>query len=341
MFDFNLLKELSVAVAPSGFESHVREIIFSRLREYGIRHSVSPDGSVAAVIPSKNNSYGKLMLQAHMDEVGFMVKSHTDEGFLKISPLGIRDSRLLTGRRVTVIGKNGPLCGYIGAIPVHLSKGDKKIPSYSDLYVDIGAVSKSEAESLAPIGCGGCFSDDFLLFGSGNSYVKSKALSARASVAILLAAAEAFADGSLPYDLYFAFTPRGKLSLSGGASLYSRIKPDGVISVYGADIAKDVSIKDVSGIALPYLEEKYAFDRSLTSQLRENLPQEITLWEKAPTEAEAETEFDIIRLKAAGARVAAIKLPVKNRNTACEVMCMDTVKQACELLCTALPSLRL
>ena len=126
MFDFDLLKNLACACAPSGFESSVCEIIISRLRNAGIRASLSPDGSVAVVIPSGTSSSGKLMLQAHTDEVGFMVKSHTDSGFLKLAPLGIRDSRLLTGRRVTVMGKNGPLHGFIGAVPIHLSKDGKR-----------------------------------------------------------------------------------------------------------------------------------------------------------------------------------------------------------------------
>lgn len=69
MFDLDLVKRLALTAAPSGNEAPVREIIAARLSELGIRHSVSSDGSLAAVIPSGSSPKGKLMLQAHMDEV--------------------------------------------------------------------------------------------------------------------------------------------------------------------------------------------------------------------------------------------------------------------------------
>lgn len=343
MFDIDLLRDLAAADAPSGFESSVRDIISTRLDSLGIHSSTSPDGSVAAVIPSRSRSRGKVMLQAHTDEVGFMVKSHTDDGFLKLAPLGIRDTRLLTGRRVTVCGKNDLLHGFIGAVPIHLSKNGKKIPSYSDLYVDIGAESKAEAESIAPIGCSGCFKSDFLTFGTNGAFIKSKALSGRAACAVLLTVAEHFAgDGNeLPFDLCFAFSPRGKLTLSGGSALYSRIRPDFVISVTAFDVPSDESVISHSGVAVPLFEEKYSFDASLASALRHTLASFGKAETPAPTAAKDECEYDLIRLKSAGARLAAVKIPVKNRNTACEVVSRDAVNTACELLCRALPQLEL
>ena len=212
MFDFSLLRRLATASSPAGNENAVREIIVSRLTELGLPASLSPDGSVASVIRSSDPSAQSLMLQAHTDEVGFMVKSHTEDGYLKLAPLGIRDSRLLTGRRVTVMGKNGLLSGFIGAVPIHLSKNNKKIPQYSDLYADIGTETKEEAEELAPIGSFGCFTSNFETFGADNGYIKSKALSGRAACAVLLEIAKHFSsqNTSLPFNLYFAFSPRGK-----------------------------------------------------------------------------------------------------------------------------------
>ena len=342
MFDFDLLKNLACACAPSGFESSVCEIIISRLRNAGIRASLSPDGSVAVVIPSGTSSSGKLMLQAHTDEVGFMVKSHTDSGFLKLAPLGIRDSRLLTGRRVTVMGKNGPLHGFIGAVPIHLSKDGKKIPAYSDLYVDIGAETKEEAEKLVRIGAFGCFEPNFEYFGSNNGYVKSKALSSRAACAVLLETARHFAshDNSLPYDLYFAFSPRGKLNLSGGSALYSRLSPDAVISLTAFEVPTDSSIVSQVGVAVPLLEEKYALDPSLSLQLRSAFSSAELLYETAPTSSKEECEYDLIRLKSVGARLAEIKLPVKNRNTACELMNIEMISSASRTLISALSQIK-
>ncbi len=343
MFDFDLLYKLTSASAPSSNEAQVRNIITSRLNELGIPASVSPDGSVAAVIKSNSQATGKLMLQAHTDEVGFMVKSHTDGGFLKLAPLGIRDSRLLTGRRVTVAGKNGPLSGFIGAIPIHLSKSGKKIPAYSDLYVDIGAESKEEAEAIAPIGSFGCFEANFETFGSDGKFIKSKALSGRTACAVLLETARYFTENSipLPYDLYFAFSPRGKVSLSGGSALYSRICPDAVISLTAFEISRDSSISSVSGAALPLTEEKYALDASLTAQLRNAFNVAGKLHETAPVPASVECEYDIIRLKSAGARVSALKLPVKNRNTVSELMSCDVINGICETLVSVLPHIKI
>jgi len=341
MFDLDLLRTLATTDAPSGFESAMRDAITARLNKLGIRSSVSPDGSVAAVIPAKCASKGKLMLQAHTDEVGFMVRSHTADGFLKISPLGLRDTRLLTGRRVTVAGKDEDLNGFIGAIPIHLSKDGKKVPSYSDLYVDIGADTKAEAETAAPLGCAGCFKSNFEVIGTDGAFIKSKALSGRAACAVLLTLAEHFSseENSLPYDLYFAFSPRGKLSLSGGAALYTRLRPDCVISVTSFEIPNDESISSHRGVAVPLFEEKYTFDLAVAGQLKDALGTSDKIEVTAPTPSADECEFDLIRLKSAGAKLCAVKLPVKNRNTACEVMSRDSVDTACDLLKNALPQL--
>ncbi len=343
MFDFHLLHKLTSASAPSGYESRVRNIIVSRLNELGIHASVSPDGSVAAVIKSTSQTAGKLMLQAHTDEVGFMVKSHTDGGFLKLAPLGIRDSRLLTGRRVTVLGKDGPLSGFIGAVPIHLSKNGKKIPAYSDLYVDIGAESKEEAEAIAPIGSFGCFEANFETVGSDGKFIKSKALSGRTACAVLLETARYFTENSitLPYDLYFAFSPRGKVSLSGGSAIFSRIHPDAVMSLSAFEIPRDNSISSFSGVSIPLTEEKYALDASLTAQLRNAFNVAGKLHETAPVPASVECEYDIIRLKSAGARVSTLKLPVKNRNTASELMSCDVISEICETLSLILPHIKI
>ena len=140
-----LLKTLTSAMGVSGAEEKINEVLKSILEPYG---QVSTD--------SMNNIYCTFgegyhfLLDAHLDEIGMIVKSISDDGFLKIDKCGGLDARMMLGYEVSVLSSNGgTLRGVISTLPPHLQKDDdsKKVPEISDLSVDIG-MTKAEAEKL-------------------------------------------------------------------------------------------------------------------------------------------------------------------------------------------------
>ncbi|BAL81059.1 M42 family metallopeptidase [Caldisericum exile] len=151
MANIELIKKLSNSFGISGFEDEVIEILKSEVRGYVDSFEVDPLKNFIAV---KSLELAKpiVMLNAHMDEVGLIVKGFTSEGYLKFSKVGGIDDRVLLGKRV-VIGKNR-VKGVIATVPIHLQEQSERnrVEKAKDMVIDIGVKSKEEAEKLVSLG---------------------------------------------------------------------------------------------------------------------------------------------------------------------------------------------
>ena len=198
MRDIELLRELCTARGVSGREDAVREIILREIGPLADSVEVSPLGNVIAFRKGEKRAKTSLMLDAHMDEVGLMVTDITDDGLLRFSPVGGIDRRVLPGKTVTV-GENTP--GVIGVKPIHLLESDEREKSVpmKDLYIDIGAGSRREAEEHVLPGDAAAFDS---VFDDSEGLVKSRALDDRAGCALLIGLLR---DG-LPCDATFVFS---------------------------------------------------------------------------------------------------------------------------------------
>jgi putative aminopeptidase FrvX len=143
------LEKLSNACGVTGREAPVRELMIGLLKQYADEVSVDRLENVIAVKKGKADS-PKIMLAAHMDEVGLMVKTITKEGFLQFTKMGGIDDRILPAQKVSVLSRKGALAGVIGSKPPHIQKEEerKKIISYDDLFIDVGAESKDDAARM-------------------------------------------------------------------------------------------------------------------------------------------------------------------------------------------------
>jgi len=146
-----LLEKLCRAPGISGFEDSVAGILEKELK--GCCDHVEKD-RFGNMIGRKGKGEKKIMLAAHMDEVGFLVKHITKEGYLKFIKVGGIDDRVLYSQRVTIKSKRGDVTGIIGAKAPHLQKPEdrKKVVKHDELFIDIGAGSKKEAEKRVEVG---------------------------------------------------------------------------------------------------------------------------------------------------------------------------------------------
>ena len=140
-----LLKTLTESSGLSGNEKEVRDIILSEIKDYCTSVRVDRLGNIIAFKEGKSESK-KIMVAAHMDEVGLMVKDIDSSGLIKFLSVGGVDKRVLVSKSV-LIGKD-KVAGVIGAKPIHLQKRDEwsNALSMKELYIDIGANSKEDAE---------------------------------------------------------------------------------------------------------------------------------------------------------------------------------------------------
>ena len=229
----NELKNLCLIDGISGDESRVRDHIISKIKDK-CEYSVDPMGNVLAFKKGKNQPKNKVMLSAHMDEVGFIVTYICDNGFLKFTNVGGIDPKISVGRAVKV-GENA-INGVIGNKAVHLCQGDeeKTLPKLDKLYIDIGAKDKEEAEKYVSIGDSVHFVSDFVEFGQDK--IKAKAIDDRFVCAIMLKMIES----DLEYDTHFAFLVQEEVGCRGAGAAVFTIRPDYAI-VLEATTASDIS----------------------------------------------------------------------------------------------------
>jgi endoglucanase len=263
------LKELSEAVGVSGDEGAVRAVVLDAIREHVDEVRVDTMGNVLALKRGTGRQRLRVMVAAHMDEIGLMVVGHDKDGFLKVRAVGGIDARLLPGTRLQV--GNDRIPGIIGLKPVHLlkEKEGEKVLKIEDLALDIGAKDSDEAKKLAPVGTYATFATAFVELGRT---VSGKAFDDRAGCAVLI---EILRGERLRFDLHAAFTVQEEVGLRGARVAAYTIEPDCAVTLEGTvadDMPKD---KDVSpttilgqGPAITVMDHSFIADRRLVRLVR-------------------------------------------------------------------------
>jgi endoglucanase len=226
-----LLRELCCAFGPTGCEGEVAEKILARvtpLADSILRDSM---GNLFCLCRfGEGEERTRVMISAHMDEVGMMVNEITEDGYLHFDTVGGIHGSVLEGRRVTVDGAEGRLSGVVASLAIHhkSAKDRDRLTPMEKLYIDIGAKDREEAERLAPVGSLATFDSEFYRFGEGGKQIKSKALDDRMGCASMILVMEELRKnppaGDL--DLYFCFTVREEIGRSGAKVAAERLSPD-------------------------------------------------------------------------------------------------------------------
>lgn len=234
-----LLKELTEAHGIPGYEAPIRAVVRKQLEKLG---TLSQD-KLGSLICKKAGSaeQPKIMLAGHMDEIGFMVKHITEEGFVKFLPLGGWFDQVLLGQRVIIKTSKGDVVGIIGAKPPHLLSPDerKKVIEKTDMYIDIGASNKAEVEEIG-VQPGDAIIPraDFVVLANGKTYL-SKAFDDRVGVGLLVSVLERLQEKKHPNTVYGVATVQEEVGLRGATTSVRAVDPD-VAIVLESDIAGDV-----------------------------------------------------------------------------------------------------
>ena len=238
-----MIKELCALPGISGRENDVRDYIIEKIKDYA-EYSVDPLGNLLVFKKGRKEVKNKVMLDAHMDEVGLIVTAITSEGYLRFAKVGGIDTRVIIGRSVRVGDK--AVNGVIGIKPVHLveKSAEADIPKNDSLYIDIGAKNKEEAEELVCIGDAVVFDSDFVEFGDG--FVKGKALDDRVGCAILIE----MIRSELDYDAWFSFSTQEEIGTRGAQTAAYNIAPDYAIVVETTTAADISGVKDEKRVCI-------------------------------------------------------------------------------------------
>lgn len=234
-----LLKELTEAHGVPGYEAPVRAVVRKYMGPLG---EISQD-KIGSVICRKQGSSDlpRVMLAGHMDEIGFMVKHITKEGFLTFLPLGGWFDQVLLGQRVVVKSGTGDVVGVIGAKPIHLLPVEErsKPVQKKDMYIDIGATNKEEAEA-AGVRPGDAVVPraDFVVLANPRTYL-SKAFDDRVGTAMVISVLQELQNTPHPNTVYGVATVMEEIGVRGATTSVRMVDPD-VAIILESDIAGDV-----------------------------------------------------------------------------------------------------
>jgi endoglucanase len=211
------------------------------------------------------------MLAGHIDEIGFMVKHITKEGFLRFLPLGGWFDQVLLGHRVVVQTHKGPVVGVIGAKPPHLltDEESKKVVKKKDMYIDIGATSLKEVED-AGVRTGDPVvpQSDFTILANPETYL-SKAFDDRVGTALMIQALQALKEAGSPNRVFGVATVMEEVGLRGASTSVEAVNPD-VAIILESDIAGDVPgiEEEQSAIKLGKGPSVLLYDRRMIPNLK-------------------------------------------------------------------------
>lgn len=334
-----LIKELTDLNGVSGNEKEVRDFIIQKIDNYCDSIKVDSIGNIIAYKKGKSSiDTGKLkvMLSAHMDEVGFIVSGHTEKGFIKFKSVGGVDDRILPGKKVLVGNKK--LAGVIGSKPIHQQDKEERerITKIKNLYIDIGADTKEEAERLAPLG-------DFIAFDSqfvelGRDCIKAKALDDRVGCAVLIEALKNRFD----FDMYVCFTVQEEVGLRGAQVAAYSVMPDVALVIEGTTCADvpNVEPQDYStvlgkGAALTIMDRTCYCDKGMVRFLS-NVAEKNNIKFQYKQTTTGGNDSGQIQRTGTGVKIASISVPCRYIHSPVSVMCRSDYESVERLTLAAL-----
>ncbi len=221
-----LLRELTEAAGVPGYEQEVRDIIRRHLRDI----TTIEQDRLGSIVCRKEGGAKRprIMLSGHMDEIGFLVKLVTEEGFIKFSPMGGWWSHVMLAQRVVIKTRKGDLFGLIGSKPPHILTEEerKKLQEPKDMYIDIGATSADEVKAL------GIRTGDpiipicpFTRLGTGKTYM-AKALDDRIGCALFIDVIKKLVKEKHPNTVFGVGTVQEEVGLRGARTSAWIVEPD-------------------------------------------------------------------------------------------------------------------
>ncbi len=308
---FETLKTLCALNGTSGREDAVRNAIIEMIKDHCDELTVDNMGNIIVFKKGAKPRAQKLMLDAHMDEVGFMVTGYTDDGMLRFQNVGGIIPTVIIGRSVSV-GEKGHI-GVIGTKPIHLQNKEERstvVPA-DKLYFDIGAENKEDAEKYVQLGDAAYFVSEYTEF--GNDMVKAKAIDDRIGCAVMVE----LIRSDLEYDTWFSFAVQEEVGCRGAAATAFTIRPDIAVCIEGttagdvAGVTGDQKVCCVGqGAVVSFMDGGTIYDRPLYQYTRD-LADKMGIPNQTKTRVAGGNDSGKIHTTAGGIRTVAISVPTR------------------------------
>lgn len=319
-----LIEKLTNLNGVSGSEGAVRDFIKKEIEKYADEITVDTIGNLIAL--KKGDSSKKVMLSAHIDEVGFIVSGINDKGYIKFQTVGGIDTRVIISKKV-VIGEN-KVKGIIGMKAIHLQKRSERetVPEVKNLFIDIGAKDKKTAEKKVKLGDCIAFDTSFEMLSEDT--IKAKAIDDRAGCAVLIE----LIKKPVKYDTYFCFTTQEEVGLRGARVAAHRIMPDIALvleattcsDVYGVE-EHDYVTNLAGGVVVTFMDRTTIVDKKLHKWLFETAKTAgIPVQYKRKTAGG--NDAGRIHLAGGGVKTASLSVPCRYLHSPCGIASLSDIK---------------
>ena len=310
----------------SSWEDEVREFLQAEAAPYAQEIRTDALGNLIIRKKGAKAAGDKLLLCAHMDEVGLMIRHITEEGYLKFDTVGSLDRRVLLGKQV-LVGPNR-LPGVVGLKAYHLvsREEEKSVPKLRDYYIDIGAGDKAEAEKMVNLGDVAVFATRPEPFGDG--LLKAKALDDRIGCAVLLT----LLKEEVPMDCTFVFTAQEEVGTRGAFGAAFSVAPELALVLEGttaADLPGTPPQKQVcalgGGAVLTLMDRGSIADRGVFERLRTLAEEQGIPWQLKRFVSGSNDAAAIQRTKS-GVRTAVLSAPVRYVHAPAGLACVSDME---------------
>jgi len=338
----SLLKNICEVAGAPGFENRVREMVIKEITS--LVDSVEVDNMGNVIAFKKGAEDKKVMVAAHMDEIGFIVTHIDDNGFLKFHTLGGFDPKTLTAQRVIIHGKKD-IMGVMGAKPIHVMTAAErtKAPVMSDYFIDLG-MSKKEVEKY--ISVGDPITRERGLIEMGDC-VNCKSLDNRVSVFILIEALKKLKGKKLPYDLYATFTVQEEVGIRGAQVATLSIQPDFSFCV-DTTIAFDVpgaqaheKITELGkGVGIKIMDSRTICDARMVEFMKNTADKKKITWQPEILTGGGTDTMALQQMTAGGSIAGAISVPTRHIHQVIEMCNKEDIQGSIELLTACILDLK-
>jgi endoglucanase len=330
-----LLKQICEIAGPPGFEKRVRGFVINQVTPLVDEVKVDNLGNVIAIKKGVRNPDGKrVMIAAHMDEIGFIVTHIDENGFLRFHTLGGFDPKTLTAQRVIVHGKKD-LVGVMGSKPIHVMSAEErtKLPKTTDFFIDLG-MSKEEVVKWITIG--DPVTRDRELIEMGDC-VNCKSIDNRVAVFILIETLKQLNNPA--YDVYATFTVQEEVGLRGANVAAHSINPDFGIAL-DTTIAFDVpgaqaheKVTELGkGTAIKIMDAMTICDYRMVEFMKQTAIKEKITWQPEILTAGGTDTAGVQRMGKQGSIAGAISIPTRNLHQVIEMAHKQDIEDSIALL---------
>ena len=330
------LKKLLDTPGPSGFESAPAKVWREEAGNFASVRADVAGNSVAEVNPQGSPT---IMLAGHIDEIGVIVTYIDDDGYAYISGIGGWDPQVLVAQRIRFMGRDGDVFGVVGKKPIHLMKGDdrEKASKMTDLWVDIGAASKKEAEGRLAIGDAGVIDSRTMEFPNGR--IVSRSIDNRIGAFVVLEALRRYAEKPGAAHVVAVATAQEEIGYRGGGALIcaSCVNPQMalVVDVTFATDHPQIEKKEVGEATIgggPVLARGSIISPVVFRLLRDTAEKNGIPFNVHAAGRDTSTDADAIHIAREGIATALVSVPNRYMHSPNEMVSLEDLDRTASLL---------